>query len=79
MVAYAVVMLIATISGDGATPVKLIPGGRGGSQLPVAAIPLLVGLFVILIFSLRRIIQHRALGSPPKKAITQDEKTGRVE
>ena len=29
---YFAVMLIASFSGGGATPVKLIPGGRGGSQ-----------------------------------------------
>jgi uncharacterized membrane protein len=69
VVAFAAVMLIATFSGEGATPVKLIPGGRGGSQFPVAAIPLLVSLLIVLFFWLRRVFRRRALGSSPNKAL----------
>lgn len=59
---YIAVMLVAIFSGDGATPVKLIPGGRGGSQFPVAALPLLIGLVVVGFFWLRRIFRQRASG-----------------
>ena len=65
VVAFAAVMLTATFSGEGVTPVKLSPGGRGGSQFPVAAIPLLVGLLVVVFFWLRRAFRRRALGSSP--------------
>ena len=60
---YFAVMLIASFSGGGATPVKLIPGGRGGSQFPVAALPLLVVLVVVGFFWLRRLFRQRRSAS----------------
>jgi len=72
MVAYAAVMLIATVSGGGAIPVKLIPGGRGGSQFPAAAIPFLIGLVVVASLWLRRIIGSRKVDSPPNTALKSD-------
>jgi TRAP-type C4-dicarboxylate transport system permease small subunit len=59
-VSYFAVMLIATFAGDGAAPVKLTPGGRSGSQFPVAALPLLIGLVVVGFFYVRRLIRRRA-------------------
>lgn len=58
---YFAVMLIASFSGGGATPVKLVPGGRGGSQFPVVALPLLVVLVVVGFFWLRRLFRQRKL------------------
>lgn len=78
VVAFAAVMLIATFSGEGATPVKLIPGGRGGSQFPVAAIPLLVGLLVVVFFWLRWVFRRRAVGSSPNKALNPDAQKRRA-
>ena len=71
VVAYFAVTLFATFSGDGAALVKFIPGGRGGSQFPVAAIPLLVGLLFVFIFWLHRTIRRRASGSMPNEELKQ--------
>lgn len=77
-VAFFTVMFIATFSGEGVAPVKLIPGGRGGSQFPVIAIPLLVGLLVVLFFWLRRVFRRRTLGSSPNKALDPDTQKRRT-
>lgn len=59
---YFAVMLIASFSGDGAASVKLIRGGRGGSQFPIAALPILLGLLVVGVFWLRRVFRRRTPG-----------------
>ena len=78
LVAYAAVMLIATFSGKGTFPVKLIPGGRGGSQFLIAVIPLLLGLLAVAIFWLRRVFRRRASATSPDKAPNSDAQKPRA-
>ena len=78
VLAFAAVMLVAIFSGEGATPVKLIPGGRGGSQFPIAAIPFLLGLLVVIFFWLRRVFRRRVSGSSSSKALNSNPQKQRA-
>ncbi len=77
-VGFFAIMLIAVFSGDGLTPIKLVPGGRGGRWLPVTAIPVLIALIVVLWFWLRRALGRRASGLPPNKALNPDAQKRRA-
>jgi hypothetical protein len=71
-VGFFAVMLIATFSGEAVTSVKVVPGGRGGHWFPVAVLPVLVALLIVLGFWLRRVLRRRAPGSSLNKALNQD-------